>query len=151
MRMLDTATMRSLSRTQILQVQMVNYSSLHCRLHMESVRTMFGFVCSSQIVTHQDQIWVHWEFCISQTQLSWCFRYWIRCMCRLSFGMMSNISQCRRFQAFLDVVSGQHLVSGCYGTTNTNMISKLHCAGGNAKHCKPVGWNGCTWQARYRQ
>ena len=113
------------------------YSALHCSLHTESMRTMFGFVCSSQIVTYQDQIWVHWEFWIFQTQLSWCLRYWIRCTHRLSFGMMSNISEHRRFQALLDVVSGQCLASGGgHSTTHTNMISKLRCADSNAKHCK---------------
>ena len=42
------------------------------------------------------------------------------------------------------------LVSGRHGATDTNMISKLRCANGNAKHCRStppflqnmfVAWN----------
>ena len=83
----------------------------------------------------QDQIWAPWEFWISQTQLSWHLRYRIRYMHGSLFGMISNISQHRRFQALLDFASGQCLVSGGHGTTHTNTISKLGCADGNAKHC----------------
>ena len=63
---------------------------------------------------------------ISQTQLSWRLRYWIRCERGSSLGMMSNISQHRRFHALLDVASGQGGVpmavgnSSCYQVNSEN-------------------------------
>lgn len=35
-------------------VSAAHCSPSHCRLHIEIGKIMFGFVCSSQIVTHQD-------------------------------------------------------------------------------------------------
>ena len=49
-----------------------------------------NYVWFCMFVTDCHASGAHWEFWISQTQLSWCLRYHIRYACGSLFGMISN-------------------------------------------------------------